>query len=304
MEEADESAGGSTAPEAPESAPGTGDLPAERLGIIAGAGRFPFMVLEGAVRAGCHVTVIGLRGLADERLARQANVFRWAGLTRLGRWFRVLKRNRVRRVILAGSVKKTNMYGRWRWLRQLPDFTALKIWFFRAPDKRNNTVLGAVANEFARHDIIMEECVRYSREHLAPAGVLTRRQPSAAQLADVDFGWTIAKQMGRLDIGQSIAVKETEVIAVEAIEGTDRMIERAGALCPRGGWMLLKVAKPEQDMRFDVPTVGPETIAHLQRYGATMLTIEAGKTVIIDREKAIADAEAAGIVVLGRTAVT
>ncbi|MGB2984262.1 MAG: UDP-2,3-diacylglucosamine diphosphatase LpxI [Phycisphaerae bacterium] len=274
---------------------------ATRLGIIAGAGRFPLMVLEGAKRAGCHVTVVGLRGFADDRLAKHADVFRWSGLTRIGRWIRILRRSDAQRVILAGSVKKASMYGRLRLLRLLPDWTALRIWFFTLPDKRNDTVLTAVADEFARHGIIMQDCVQYSAEHMAPEGVLTRCQPTPTQLKDAEFGWQIAKEMGRLDIGQSIAVKETEVIAVEAIEGTDQMIERAGQLCRHGGWTLIKVAKPHQDMRFDVPTVGPETIANLKRNGAKMLVIEAGKTVIIDREKTIADA--AGIVILSRSGV-
>ena len=281
--------------------PETSAAGASRIGIIAGAGRFPFMVLEGAKRAGCHVVVIGLRGLADGDLAERADVFRWAGLTRLGRWIRILKRHQTGNVILAGSVEKTGMYGRGRWLRHVPDWTAVKLWFFKLADKRNDTILAAVANEFANHGIIMQDCIHYSAEHLAPKGVLTRRPPSAGQMRDAAFGWTIAKEMGRLDVGQAIAVKETEVIAVEAIEGTDRMIERAGALCPQGGWTLVKVAKPQQDLRFDVPTVGPDTIARLKRNGAGMLVIEAGKTVVIDREKMVADADAAGIAVLART---
>jgi len=279
----------------------TTEASAARLGIIAGAGRFPFMVLEDAQRWGCHVTVVGLRGFADAGLAELADVFRWSGLARVGRWIRILKRSGAGTVILAGSVKKSSMYGRLRLLRLLPDWTSLRIWFFTIPDKRNDTVLAAVADEFARHEIIMQDCVHYSAEHMAPEGVLTRAEPTPAQLKDADFGWSISKEMGRLDIGQSIAVKETEVIAVEAIEGTDRMIERAGELCPQGGWILIKVAKPQQDMRFDVPTVGPETIARLKEHGGKMLVIEAGKTLIIDRENMIADANAAGIVILSRT---
>jgi len=143
----------------------------------------------------------------------------------------------------------------------------------------------------------MRDCIEFTQEHLAPEGVLTRTQPTAAQLADAEFGWRIAKEMGRLDIGQSVAVKEMEVIAVEAIEGTDHMIERAGTLCPRGGWTLVKVAKPNQDKRFDVPTVGPETIENLRRHGAKMLVIEAGQTVIVERERLIAAAHSADIVV-------
>lgn len=269
-----------------------------RLGIIAGEGQFPFMVLDGAKHAGCHVTVVALRGFADGSLAAQADVFRWAGLARLGRWIRILKRNRAQSVILAGAVRKTSMYGRWRMLRLLPDWTSLRLWFGRLSDKRNDSVLGAVADEFARHGIIMQDCITYSAEHLAPEGVLTRVQPSDSQRKDAEFGWRIAKELGRLDIGQSVAVKETEVVAVEAIEGTDRMIERSGLLVPRGGWTLVKVSKPNQDMRFDVPTVGPETIANLAQHGAKMLVIEAGKTVILDREAMIAAADRLGVVIL------
>lgn len=161
-------------------------------------------------------------------------------------------------------------------------------------------MLRAVADEFARHGIIMDDCVAYTKEHLAREGVLTRRGPTEIQLRDIEFGWRIAKELGRLDIGQAVAVKETEVIAVEAIEGTDRMIARAAELCPQGGWALIKVAKPNQDMRFDVPTVGPETIAKLAAARAAMLVLEAGKTVMIQREQFLDAADKAGMVVVAR----
>ncbi len=280
--------------------PETSSTPTTRLGIIAGHGLFPQMVLQGAKAAGCHVTVVGLRGFADQSLFGSADVFCWAGLARMGRWLRLLKRQGATRVILAGSVRKADMFGRLRLLRLLPDLTSIRIWYFGIRDKRNDSVLSAVADEFTKHGIIMEDCVAYSKEHMAPDGVLTTRQPSDAQKRDIDFGWKIAKEMGRLDIGQSIAVKETEVIAVEAIEGTDSMIARAGQLCPQGGWTLIKVAKPDQDMRFDVPTVGPETITKLTAHGAKMLVVEAGKSVIVERERMIQSAAAAGIVVVGR----
>lgn len=272
----------------------------QRLGIIAGSGRFPFLVVEGAKRSGCHVTVIGLRGFADPAIAGIADQFHWAGLARLGRWVRLLRRSQAEGVILAGAVRKSTMYGRWRMLKLLPDWTSIRVWFFALRDKRNDTVLAAVADEFARHGIAMQDCVTYTPEQLAPEGTLTALRPTPSQVKDMEFGWPIAKEMGRLDVGQSIAVKEQEVIAVEAIEGTDRMIERAGQLCPRGGWMLIKVAKPNQDMRFDVPTVGPETIANLARHGAKVLVIESGKTLIVDREKMLADAGRAGIAIVAR----
>lgn len=259
------------------------------------------MVADGAKRAGCHVTVIGLRGFADPALASHADVFRWAGLTRLGRWIRVLKRHHADSVILAGAVTKTDMFRRFGLFSLLPDWRALKIWYVSLSDKRNDSVLSAVADELERHGVKMRDCIEYSTEHLAPDGVLTNKQPSASQQRDADFGWSIAKEIGRLDIGQTIAVKDTEVVAVEAIEGTDHMIRRAGRLVRRGGWTLIKVAKPNQDMRFDVPTVGPETIGNLAGNGAGMLVIEGGKTLIIDRRQMIADADRHGIVVLSRT---
>jgi len=271
----------------------------QRLGLIAGFGQFPAMVLEGAKNAGCEVTVVGIRGLADRSLFTQADHFYWAGIARLGRWIRLLRRHEIQRVILAGSVRKAHMYGRFRFLRFLPDWTVARIWFFHLPDKRNDTVLSAVADEMSRRGLTMESCVQYTPQHMAPEGVLTRRQPTAAQRRDAEFGWKLAKQVGGLDIGQAIAVKETDVIAVEAIEGTDRMIDRAGELCPQGGWTLVKVAKPNQDMRFDVPTVGPETIARLKSCRAAMLVIEAGKTLLVDRAEMIDRADRAGLVILG-----
>ena len=145
----------------------------------------------------------------------------------------------------------------------------------------------------------MSNSVEFCPDHMAPVGVLTHAQPTAAQQRDAAFGWQIAKEIGRLDIGQSVAVKEQEVIAVEAIEGTDDMIRRAGSLCRSGGWTLVKTGKPSQDMRFDVPTVGVDTISNLDANGATMLVIEAGRTLMVDRPAVIAAADRVGMVVVG-----
>jgi len=279
--------------------PSTGPV-SSTLGLIAGGGAFPFMVVRGARRAGCRVVVLGIRGLADPALRDEADVFKWTGLAKLGGWVRTLRRLEVKRCILAGAVKKTAMYGRFRILRILPDLTTLWLWFLKVPDKRTDTLLASVGDYMASKGITLENSVQYCPEDLAPEGVLTDLQPGAAQLRDIEFGWPIAKEMGRLDIGQSIAVKEQEVIAVEAIEGTDRMIERAGALCAHGGWTHVKVAKPNQDMRFDVPTIGLATVENLRRNGAGMLVVEAGKTLIIERDKMLAAARKCGIVVVGR----
>ena len=271
---------------------------ARPLGVIAGAGRFPFLVADGARQAGRPVVVIGLRGLTDPALRDHADRFHWSGVVRLGQWTRLLRRAGAREAIMAGSVRKSEMYGRFRMLRYLPDWTSIRLWFFEVADRRNDTILRAVADHLQRRGITLTSSIQYCRDHLPGPGVLTRRQPTRAQWLDIEFGWPIAREMGRLDIGQSIAVKEREVIAVEAIEGTDRMIERAGQLCASGGWTLIKVAKPDQDPRFDVPTVGPETIGNLHRHGGKALVFEAGKTLVIDRPELIRQADELGIVVV------
>jgi DUF1009 family protein len=268
------------------------------LGLIAGAGRFPFLVADGARRAGRPVAAIGLKGLTDPALRDHVDYFRWSGVVRLGTWIRVLRRQGVSEAIMAGSVRKSDMYCRFRLLRFIPDWTSIRLWFFEVSDRRNDTILRAAADHMARKGITLTNSIRYCPDALPGPGVLTRRQPTPAQQKDIEFGWRIAKEMGRLDIGQSIAVKEQEVIAVEAIEGTDRMIERAGQLCRHGGWMLIKVAKPGQDLRFDIPTVGPTTIENLSRHRASALVFEAGQTLVVDREEMLKEADRLGIVVV------
>ena len=146
----------------------------------------------------------------------------------------------------------------------------------------------------------MEDCVKYTQDAMAQVGCLTSLKPNALQESDIEFGWQVAKELGRFDVGQSVAVKEQNVIALEAVEGTDHMIERASRWCSSGGWSLVKVSKPGQDMRFDVPTVGPTTIEMLRRYGAAALCVEAGKTLIVDPQATIALADKYGIVVVAR----
>ena len=272
-----------------------------RLGLIAGAGRFPILVAEGARRAGLEVVIVGLRGLASPELQSLADKFYWSGVAKLGGWIRIFRREAVTRAILAGSVRKADMYGRFRLLKYLPDWTTIRLWFFTVSDRRNDTLLRAAADEMAARGVILEDSIAYCPESMAAEGVMTTREPSKSQLRDLEFGWRIAKELGRLDIGQAVAVKEQEIIAVEAIEGTDAMIRRAGELCRHGGWTLVKVAKPNQDMRFDVPTVGPETIENLKAAGAAMLVVEAARTLVVDREKVTALADRLGIVITARS---
>lgn len=275
-----------------------------KLGLICGGGQFPLMVARGARRSGCQVVAIAIRRLTDPAVAELVDEIHWTRLPRLGQWIRILKRRAVRSAILAGSVCKADMY-RHRGIRRLlefnPDWTSLKLWYFTLKNKQPATVLAAIANTFIEKGITVEDSTKYTPQALAREGNLTVRSPSFAELRDIEFGWRIAREMSRLDIGQSIAVKEQDVIAVEAIEGTDRMIERAGGLCPSGGWCLIKVSRPQQDMRFDVPTIGPATVQLLHQQGASTLCIEAGKTLIVECDKTIDLANAHGIAIVGRS---
>lgn len=273
------------------------------LGLIAGEGEFPKLVARGARAAGRPVAVIGLRGCADPELQTLADQFFWRGIVQLGRWIRALRRAGCDEVIMAGRVRKSRMFAGPRWLQYLqyvPDLTSIRVWYFHARDKRNDALLGAVAEEMGRRGLQLIDSTTYCKEALAEAGVLTPFDPPRTVLDDADFAWPLAKQIAALDVGQSVAVKEREIIAVEAIEGTDKLIERAGALCPQGGWTLVKVAKPDQDMRFDVPAIGPNTIENLKRHRAAGLVIEAGRTLVLERERLLNVARKHRIVVIGR----
>jgi hypothetical protein len=281
------------------------DPPARPLGLIAGAGEFPELVATGARREGRAVCVVAIRGYADPRLREMADRFRWAGVVRLGSWIRTLRRAGCREVVMAGRVRKAEMFAgpRWRqWLQYIPDLTSIRVWHFRARDKRNDSLLGAVADEMQRRGLTLIDSTRYCPEALAESGVLTPFEPPRRMLEDAEFAWPLARQIAALDIGQSLAVKEREIIAVEAIEGTDKLIERAGQLCPQGGWTLVKVAKPDQDMRFDVPTIGPATIENLSRARAAGLVVQAGKTLMLERERTLRLAAERRIAIIGRLA--
>jgi DUF1009 family protein len=271
------------------------------LGLIAGEGRLPFLVAAGAKHAGLRVVCVGLEGSVEPDLAGEVDVFYEVAVARPGSWIRKLRRHKVRRTIIVGRVAKGRIFTPWRIMRYLPDLRAFRIWYWRLrkKPKQNDMVLSALADELASGGIVLENSTMYCKEHLATAGVMTKRRPSASVRDDIEFGWPMVKKLGELDIGQAIAVKEREVIAVEAIEGTAKMIERAGRHCRSGGWTLIKTAKPKQDERFDVPCVGPDTIRSLAANGARCLALEAGRTIIIDKPETVALADELGIVVLG-----
>lgn len=273
-------------------------VPGSPFGLVAGGGRFPFLVAEGARRRGLRVVGAGIRYQASEELARVCDVFRLFSLGRLGAGLRYLKRHGVREASWAGWIRKEELFRRWRWVRLLPDWRTIRLYFFRVRNRQDHTLLEAVAEEFEAEGIHVTDSTKYCPEILAEEGVLTRRRPSKAQLEDIRFGWRVAKRLADLQVGQSVVVLEKATIAVEAIEGTDRNILRAGELCPRGGFTVVKLAKQGHDPRFDLPAIGPETIETIRRAGGAVLAVEAGRTIVIDREETLAAADRHGIVVV------
>ncbi len=273
------------------------------VGLLAGSGRFPFVFAQKARSLGLPVVCLGVRCEADPALAGHVARFYWTGPAQLGRMIRLFKREGVERIVMAGKVSKANILHRpWKFFTLVPDWRTVCWWYFRKRrDNRDDTVLLGVIDEFATEGLRFESALALCPELLVRSGVLTRRPPSAREEVDIGFGWDLAKEMGRLDVGQSVAVKERAVLAVEAIEGTDRAIARAGEFCRAGGFVLVKVAKPQQDMRFDVPTVGRATVESLHKAGGRVLAIEAGKTIILDEAETVALADRYGLTIVALT---
>jgi len=262
-----------------------------RIGLLAGWGRYPVVLADTLRRQGYRTYCLGVAEHADRALARVCHDFRWIGLAKLGHAIRYFKRHGVTEATMVGKIHKVSLFQPWRWLRHLPDLRMLRAciphFLTRRKDCRDDSLLRMVVHEFAADGIRFQPATDYAPQLLVPEGQLTRRGPSPWQDKDIRLGWSVAKQLGGLDIGQSVAVKDQAVLAVEAIEGTDQCIRRAGALCRAGGFTVVKVAKPQQDMRFDVPTVGLDTIRTLAESGGRVLAVEAGKTVLLDRDAVV-----------------
>lgn len=270
------------------------------IGLIAAAGDLPVATAKGIHAAGLKVACVGLRELVEPVLAEDSDMFCTAGIAQVGRWIRKLRSFGVTEAILVGKVHKVRMHKPFAVIRHLPDLRTIKIYFFKTRhDKRPDAMLRALADELSDAGITLIDSTKYIPELMADEGVMTRTKPSSQQMADIEFALPIVSRMGDLDIGQAVAIKERDVIAVEAIEGTDAMIQRAGELCQSGKWVCVKIAKPNQDMRFDVPTVGPGTIDSLRAAGAGCLAVEAGRTILLEKESFIEQADRAGIAVVG-----
>ena len=267
-------------------------LPARRLepvGVIAGWGNLPLTVAESLRREGRSVAGIGIRDHADPKLASLCDHFAWIGSGKLGRAIRLFHRWGVSEATMVGKIHKVLYLQPGWWLRHTPDWKTLKTFapflLTGSKDGKDDTLLGMVVELFASEGIDFQPATDFAPELLVKPGPIAGRSLSAKQKKDVDFGWQLAKEMGRLDVGQTVCVKNQMAIAIEAIEGTDLCICRAGQLCRRGGFTVVKVAKPQQDMRFDVPTVGVKTLEMIASAGGRVLAIEADRTILLDGEE-------------------
>jgi DUF1009 family protein len=277
-------------------------LDGELIGILAGWGRYPVMVAEAIRRAGGRTAILAIRDHADAALEPLADVAGEVGVAEIGRAVAFFRRHGVRRATMAGKIHKAKLFTRHAWLRHLPDWTGVETFWPHVVsgrrDNRDDSLLGAIASAFDRRGVTICPATEFAPELLAEEGVLAGRPLSPRLEADIAFGWRLAKELGRLDIGQTVVVKNRAPLALEAIEGTDECIRRAGRLCPAGGMTVIKVAKPQQDLRFDMPTIGIGTLESAAAAGARVLAIEAGRTILVDRDRLAAFAIAQGITIV------
>ena len=264
-----------------------------KYGLIAGNGRFPFLVLEGARERGVEMVVAAIKEETSPEIEQQADRVEWLGVGQLGRLIRLFKKEGVTQVIMAGQVKHHQVFR----LNALPDLRMVRV-LARLSTRNTDSLITAVADELAREGMTLVDSTTFLESLLAPVGVLTRRSPTKEELADFDYGLGIAREIARLDLGQTIAVKDRAVLAIEAMEGTDAVILRAGEVTHGRPFVVVKVAKPDQDMRFDVPVIGLPTIETMIRAGATAIHVSAGKTLLFDKDDLIELADRNGIAVV------
>ena len=262
-----------------------------KLGLIAGNGKFPFLVLEGAKRAGTSVAVAAIREETDPAIESLADRMTWVGVGQLGKMLRFFKDEGVDKAIMAGQVKHVQIFS-----RAIPDVRMLKM-LLRLPRRNTDALIGAVANELASEGIELIDSTFFLQDQLPQRGTLSKRAPDERERSDVEYGLEIASGIAGMDLGQTIVVRDRACVAIEAMEGTDAVIRRAGELV-RGRLTVIKIAKPDQDMRFDVPVVGVPTIESMKDSGATCLCLTAGKTLMFDREAMVKLADKHKIAIL------
>jgi len=268
------------------------DINIDNIGIIAGGGQFPLLFIEAAHKAGRRVVVVAHKGETEEAVARAADAVCWVKLGQLGKLLSFYKKEGVGETVFLGTITKTQIFR-----DILPDLKGISLWN-KIDRRQDDAILRAFAETLEDEGIKVLESTLYLKHLLFPAGVLTRKKPSKKQRLDIEFGWHNARAIGDLDIGQCVVVRDRTVLAVEAIDGTDATILRGGALAKEKA-VVVKVKKPGQDFRFDLPATGVTTIRSLQRVKGAVLAVEAGQSLLFDRELMIEEANKAGIVVVG-----
>ena len=273
------------------------------IGLVAGWGSFPVQVAQSLIREGRRVCCVAISGHASTDLESICDHVTWSGVGRLGGHIRYFKKNGVEQVTMAGKLFKAELlYQGSLWLRHFPDLTCIRTLgpslLGRNRDAKDDNLLLAVTNAYRHAGMEVLAATDFAPELLVKEGILAGPKPHHKLQSDIESGWQVAKQMGAVDIGQTITIKDGTVIAVEAIEGTDACIDRTGELCRSGGWTLVKVSKPQQDMRFDVPTIGPQTVELVAKAKGAAIAIEAGKTILVEREQTLALANRRGISII------
>ncbi len=249
-----------------------------KFGLIAGNGKFPFLVVEGAKKQGASLAVVAIKEETEKSIETIAEKVVWVGIGQLGKMISFFKNEGVEQVIMAGQVKHVQIFS-----GAFPDWRMAKM-LYNLPKRNTDSLIGGIAAELARENIELIDSTYFITDNLAHEGVLTKRKPDETEQGNIEYGLKIAREIARLDLGQTIVVRAKACVAVEAMEGTDATIERAGELA-KGKLTVVKVAKPNQDMRFDVPVVGVPTIETMSKAGATCLCLTARKTLIFDKEE-------------------
>jgi DUF1009 family protein len=262
------------------------------FGLIAGNGRFPFLTVEGAQRAGARLAVVAIKEETDPKIEDCGFPVKWVGIGQLGKMISFFKEQQVEKALMCGQVKHVQIFS-----GALPDMRMVKM-LWNLPRRNTDALIGGVADELGKEGIELIDSTYFVQDSLAHRGVLTKRRPNEYEIENIEYGLHIASEIARLDLGQTIVIRGKACVAIEAMEGTDATIRRAGELA-KGKLTVVKVAKPDQDMRFDVPVVGLPTIKAMVDAGATCLSVTAGKTLIFDREEAIALADKHKIAILG-----
>ncbi|MFQ5863377.1 MAG: LpxI family protein [Candidatus Brocadiales bacterium] len=269
----------------------------EKIGLIAGNGRFPILFAQGARENNVRVVAVGIEGETSPEIKDYVESLHWVKLAQLGKLIRCLKDEGVTKAVMAGGLTKSKMYSRFPFLKYRPDWRGISLFYKRVKNRNDHTLLSAVAEELAKDGIELQSSILYVPQLLAEKGCLTTRGPSETEMKDIEYGWTIAKEIAKQGIGQSMVVKDQVVVAVEAVEGTDETLRRGSKLAS-GGVVAIKVSKENLDLRFDIPTVGPETVKTLKDSGVTCLAIEAGRTLVLDKGEVRHAADKDGICII------